>query len=62
MWVGGIGDCGCGSVDCVDSGVIGLFFGVFFTGNFFFFFGWMLVSILLHSGRPKASILMMVVA
>ena len=38
MWVGGIGDCGCGSVDCVDSGVIGLFFGVFFTGNFFFFF------------------------
>ena len=62
MWVGGIGDCGCGSMGCVDSGVIGLFFGVFFTGNFFFFFGWMLVSILLHNGRPKASILMMVVA
>ena len=39
---------------CVDSDVISLFFRVFF------FFWSMLVSILLHSGKPKASILMMV--
>ena len=61
MWVGGISDCGCGSVGCVDSSVIGLCFEVFFTG-FFFFFGWMLVLILLHNGRLEALILMMVVA
>ena len=61
-WVDGIGDCGCGSMGCMDSSVISLFFGVFFTGFYFFlFFGWMLVSILLHSGGPEASILMMVV-
>ena len=62
MWVGGISDCGCGSVGCVDSSVIGLCFEVFFTGFFFFFLGWMLVLILLHNGRLEALILMMVVA
>ena len=61
MWVDGINDYGCGSVGYVDSSVIGLFFGVFFT-FFFFFWGWMLVSILLHSGGLEALILMVVVA
>ena len=51
---------------CVNFGVISMWIvGVgcwvcFFT--VFFFFGWMLVSILLHSGRLEASILREMVA
>ena len=67
VWVSGIGDCGVGFF------VVLWGFLVFFIGfvSFFYRFSlgfwcdrlvWILASILLHGGRPKASILREMVA
>ena len=45
MWVGGIGDCGCGLVGCVDSSVISVW-----IGGFFFLLVFLLLLLLLLDG------------